>query len=172
MRFRTSWRVAAVLVAMLVSGRAGAADAPAGVAGDGIDARIQARMAESGLVGVGAAVIIDRKVAWSKGYGFADKQRGVPFTPDTVMAIGSISKTFTGVAMMQAVQDGRLSLDEDINRYLPFKVVHPAFPGRASRCASWPRTPRASRTAGRYTSACTTGAAMRRKRWVISCQAI
>ena len=128
MRFRTSWRVAAVLVAMLVSGRAGAADAPAGVAGDGIDARIQARMAESGLVGVGAAVIIDRKVAWSKGYGFADKQRGVPFTPDTVMAIGSISKTFTGVAMMQAVQDGRLSLDEDITRYLPFKVVHPAFP--------------------------------------------
>ncbi|HJS35246.1 MAG TPA: serine hydrolase domain-containing protein, partial [Pseudoxanthomonas sp.] len=84
MRFRTSWRTAAVLVAMLVSGWAGAADAPAG-----IDARIQARMAEAGLVGVGAAVIIDRKVAWSKGYGFADKQRGVPFTPDTVMAIGS-----------------------------------------------------------------------------------
>ena len=123
MRFRTSWRMAAMLVAMLVSNWAGAADAPAG-----IDARIQARMAEAGLVGVGAAVIIDRKVAWSKGYGFADKQRGVPFTPDTVMAIGSISKTFTGVAMMQAVQDGRLSLDEDINRYLPFKVVHPAFP--------------------------------------------
>lgn len=123
MRFRTSWRMAAMLVAMLVSNWAGAADAPAG-----IDARIQARMAEAGLVGVGAAVIIDRKVAWSKGYGFADKQRGVPFTPDTVMAIGSISKTFTGVAMMQAVQDGRLSLDEDINRYLPFKVVHPVFP--------------------------------------------
>ena len=123
MRFRTSWRMAAMLVAMLVSNWAGAADAPAG-----IDARIQARMAEAGLVGVGAAVIIDRKVGWSKGYGFADKQRGVPFTPDTVMAIGSISKTFTGVAMMQAVQDGRLSLDEDINRYLPFKVVHPAFP--------------------------------------------
>jgi CubicO group peptidase (beta-lactamase class C family) len=44
------------------------------------------------------------------------------------MNIGSISKTFTGVALMRAVQEGKLSLDEDVNRYLPFKVANPHFP--------------------------------------------
>jgi CubicO group peptidase (beta-lactamase class C family) len=63
-------------------------------------------MQEAGLVGVGAAIIIDRRIVWTKGYGFADQQRAVPFTPDTVMNIGSISKTFTGVALMQAVEEG------------------------------------------------------------------
>ncbi|RZJ82855.1 MAG: class A beta-lactamase-related serine hydrolase [Massilia sp.] len=85
-------------------------------------------MAEAGLVGVGAAVILDRKLVWSHGYGFANKQDAVPFTTDTVMNIGSISKTFTGVALMQAVHDGKLSLDQDVNAYLPFKVVNPDFP--------------------------------------------
>lgn len=61
-------------------------------------------------MGLGAALIVDKKVVWMKGYGFADKERAVPFTPDTVMNIGSISKTFTGVALMRAAgEDGDLT---------------------------------------------------------------
>jgi len=86
------------------------------------------RMDEAGITGLGAAIVVDKKVVWMKGYGFADKERAVPFSPDTVMNIGSISKTFTGVAMMRAVQEGRISLDEDINSYLPFKVIRPHYP--------------------------------------------
>lgn len=93
-----------------------------------IDAVVNNRMTELGLVGVGAAIVVDKRVVWMKGYGFADKANRVPFTPETVMNVGSISKTITGVALMRAVQDGKLSLDEDVNRYLPFKVVHPSFP--------------------------------------------
>jgi CubicO group peptidase (beta-lactamase class C family) len=44
------------------------------------------------------------------------------------MNIASISKTFTGAALMQAVQAGKLDLDEDVNAYLPFRVVNPNFP--------------------------------------------
>jgi CubicO group peptidase (beta-lactamase class C family) len=44
------------------------------------------------------------------------------------MNVGSIAKPFTGVAMMRAVQEGKLSLDEDINQYLPFRVVNSHFP--------------------------------------------
>lgn len=93
-----------------------------------LDGRILQHMQEAGIAGLGAAIIVDRKVVWSQGYGFADIARGVPFTPDTVMNIGSISKTFTGVAMMQAVERGQLSLDADINAYLPFKIVNPHHP--------------------------------------------
>lgn len=85
-------------------------------------------MQEARIVGLGAALIVDRKLVWARGYGFADQERAVPFTQDTIMNIGSISKTITGAALMRAVQEGRLSLDEDINQYLPFKVTNPSFP--------------------------------------------
>ena len=101
---------------------------PASAADGEIDRFIEQRMTETGIAGLGAAIIVHRKVVWMKGYGFADRARAVPFTPDTVMNIGSISKTFTGAALMHAVQEGKLSLDEDINTYLPFKVVNPHDP--------------------------------------------
>ena len=117
---------------ILLLGLAAAADKtsePPGAGNDGeIDRFIEQRMSEAGIAGLGAAIIVHKKVVWMKGYGFADRARAVPFTPDTVMNIGSISKTFTGAALMHAVQEGKLSLDEDINTYLPFKVVNPHYP--------------------------------------------
>lgn len=92
------------------------------------DTFIAQKMDEAGIMGLGAAVIVDDKVVWMKGYGFADHRRAAPFRPDTVMNIGSISKTFTGVALMRAVQDGKLSLDDDINAHLPFRVINPHLP--------------------------------------------
>lgn len=115
-----------VVAAAMFGATASAADvAPA----QGIDSTIARHMEQAGIMGMGAAVIIGGKVVWTKGYGYADKEHGVPFTPSTVMNIGSISKTVTGVAMMRAAQDGKLNIDADINRYLPFKVVNPYHPG-------------------------------------------
>ena len=99
----------------------------AGLAGS-TDHSIERRMQEARIVGLGAAIIVNRKLVWTRGYGFADRERAVPFTKDTIMNIGSISKTITGAALMLAVQEGKLSLDEDINKYLPFKVANPSFP--------------------------------------------
>jgi CubicO group peptidase (beta-lactamase class C family) len=93
-----------------------------------VDSVVEQRMRDGGMVGLGAAIIVNKKIVWMKGYGFADKERAIAFTPDTVMNIASISKTFTGAALMRAVQDGKVSLDEDINSYLPFKVINPHFP--------------------------------------------
>ena len=90
---------------------------------------IQNKMEASGTVGMGAALIVDAKTVWAKGYGLADKTNNIPFTPNTIMNIASISKTFTGVCMMKLVEERKLSLDEDINAYLPFKIVNPNFPG-------------------------------------------
>lgn len=121
----------AIFTSILLSGLGAAADPtslPIADAGGKIDSFIAQRMDEAGIVGLGASIIVDKKVVWTKGYGFADKARAAPFTPDTVMNIGSISKTFTGVALMRAVQEGKLSLDEDVNSYLPFKVSNPNYP--------------------------------------------
>jgi CubicO group peptidase (beta-lactamase class C family) len=94
-----------------------------------LDTFMERKMKEAGMVGLGTAIIIDKKLVWSKGYGYADKENKIPFTAQTIMNIGSISKTFTGVCLMKAVEEKKLSLDEDINRYLPFKVINPFYPG-------------------------------------------
>jgi CubicO group peptidase (beta-lactamase class C family) len=93
-----------------------------------LDSLVEYHLTESKMVGVGAAIIVDKKIVWMKGFGFADKENKIPFTPHTIMNIASISKTFTGVCMMRLVEQKKLSLDEDINRYLPFKVINPNFP--------------------------------------------
>lgn len=93
-----------------------------------LDSLVTKQMVDAGIMGLGAAVIVDRQVVWMKGYGFADLARTRPFTPNTIMNVGSIAKPFLGVAMMRAVHEGRLSLDEDINTYLPFRVVNPHHP--------------------------------------------
>jgi len=104
------------------------AQSPEFPANAALDSLVRAQMAEAGIMGLGAAVIVNRQVAWMKGYGYADWQRTKPFTPTTIMNVGSIAKPFVGVAMMRAVQEGKLSLDADINTYLPFRVVNPYQP--------------------------------------------
>lgn len=93
-----------------------------------IDSFIELKMTESGIVGLGAAIIINKEVVWIKGYGHADQVNKIPFTPNTTMNIASITKTFVGAAIMRAVEDNKLSLDEDINTYLPFPIINPFHP--------------------------------------------
>lgn len=93
-----------------------------------IDGFITKKMDESGIVGLGAAVFVNKELVWMKGFGYADRENKTPFTINTIMNVASISKTFVGVSIMQAVEDGLVSLDEDINTYLPFKIVNPYFP--------------------------------------------
>lgn len=131
MCFKNFLMAMAAATSLLFSGQTSAADqvaSPTASASGSIDDLIAQRMSEAGMVGIGAVIIVDKKVVWMKGYGFADKAQSIPFTPHTVMNIGSISKTFTGAALMRAVEEGKLSLDADINTYLPFKVVNPYFP--------------------------------------------
>lgn len=93
-----------------------------------IDRFIEDKMTQTGIVGISASIIIDKKVVWTNGYGYADREKKLPFTPTTVINIASISKTFTGVCLMKAVEQNKVKLDEDINSYLPFKIVNPNFP--------------------------------------------
>lgn len=68
--------------------------------------------------GASVTVIKDFQVHWAKGYGLADVESKAPVTPDTAFQAASISKPVTAVAVMRAVQQGKLDLDVDVNRYL------------------------------------------------------
>jgi CubicO group peptidase (beta-lactamase class C family) len=69
--------------------------------------------------GAVVAVIRDGKVLFSKAYGMADLERGVPLTVDSKMTVGSNSKQFTAFAIHLLAQDGKLSLDDDVRTYVP-----------------------------------------------------
>jgi CubicO group peptidase (beta-lactamase class C family) len=121
--------VAAVVVACapLYALTAQPAPAPTTVPTD-VDQLVRTQMAEAQLVGVGAAVLVNGRIAWVHAWGHRDVERSQPFTTHTPMKLASVTKPFVGVLLMQAVRAGRLSLDEDINRYLPFRVVNPHHP--------------------------------------------
>ncbi len=68
--------------------------------------------------GVSIAVIKDFEIHWAKGYGIADVTAGAPVTPDTIFQAASISKPTAAMGVMRLVQDGRMSLDADVNTYL------------------------------------------------------
>ncbi|MCU6709148.1 beta-lactamase family protein [Paenibacillus sp. J5C_2022] len=92
------------------------------------DYELESAYEKAKIPGVAVAVFSKDRVLYEKELGYADVQQKIPFTLDTVMNIGSISKTFISAALMKAVEDELLSLDEDINHILPFQVVNPNSP--------------------------------------------
>jgi CubicO group peptidase (beta-lactamase class C family)/predicted negative regulator of RcsB-dependent stress response len=57
---------------------------------------------------------------WAKGFGYADLENKVPATANSAYRLASITKTFTGVAILQLVEKGKMRLDEEIQTYLPY----------------------------------------------------
>jgi CubicO group peptidase (beta-lactamase class C family) len=69
--------------------------------------------------GASIAIIQNGKIIYSQGYGAANLEYGVPNSPATVFPLASVSKQFTAFAIYLFVQDGKLSLDDDVRKYLP-----------------------------------------------------
>jgi CubicO group peptidase (beta-lactamase class C family) len=65
----------------------------------------------------GLLIVKDGKKIFSKGYGWADKDKKIPFTPGTLASIGSITKAFTATAIMKLVEQNKLSLDDQLKKY-------------------------------------------------------
>jgi CubicO group peptidase (beta-lactamase class C family) len=81
------------------------------------------------IAGAVVAVVKDGKIVTERGYGFSDVEHRTPVDPKrTLFRPGSVSKLFTWTAVMQLVEQGKLDLDADVNRYLDYKI--PARDGK------------------------------------------
>lgn len=69
--------------------------------------------------GVAMCIIQNGKIVYSRGYGMANLEHNVPITPETVFRIGSTSKQFTAACSAILSLQGKLSLDDDVRKYLP-----------------------------------------------------
>jgi CubicO group peptidase (beta-lactamase class C family) len=91
------------------------------------DLLIKDQLAREDIAGATIGIVKDGQILFAKGYGYADVEKGIPVTADaSLFRIGSISKLITWTAAMQLVEQKKLSLDEDVNAYLDFKIP-PAF---------------------------------------------
>lgn len=79
---------------------------------------IEDRMKVLNVKGVSIAVIRNYEIEWAKGYGLADVASSRPVTADTLFLAGSISKPVAAVGAMALVEQGKVKLDEDVNKYL------------------------------------------------------
>ena len=87
-----------------------------------LENQIFQRMTESGIPGLSIAAIKEGEAHYERGFGFRDFQRGTSATPGTIYCIGSITKSFTALAIMQLQEKGMLSLDDPVEKYIPFKA--------------------------------------------------
>lgn len=78
--------------------------------------------------GYAVAIVDTTGIIYNKGFGYADVNKKVAYTENTIINIASISKVFIGVALLKAQEMNLIDLDDPINKYLSFKVVNPNFP--------------------------------------------
>lgn len=70
-------------------------------------------------LGCALGIVRDGSIAYERGYGMASLENNIPITPQTVFDIASVSKQFTAMAVLLLAQQGKLSLDDDVRKYVP-----------------------------------------------------
>ena len=128
---------AAFVFALLVTSVAQSPhQAPADARFERIAALVQAQMALHNVPGVALGVLDEGRVT-TRAFGVTNIDHPLPVTDDTLFQIGSISKTFTGTAIMRLVEQGKVELTAPLRRYLPeFRVkaaMHRQAPGFRTR---------------------------------------
>ncbi len=92
---------------------------------DSLVLRIQEQL---DVPGFGVAIVRGDEVVYEKAFGFMNRSKGLPATPETLFYIGSITKTFTATLALILRDEGLIDLDDPVSKYLPAEVVVPSDP--------------------------------------------
>ncbi len=98
---------------VVIAAFAAHAQAPAGA-----EAFLQKQIKERNIPGMQVAVVKQGRIVFLKAYGYSNVQDSVPATDKTMFSINSCTKSFTGVAIMQLVEEGKISPDAPVSKYL------------------------------------------------------
>jgi len=80
------------------------------------------------IPGMSTLIVKDGEIVWKQSYGLADVANNISVNDDTIFLLASISKVFTGTALMKLYEDGLIHIDDNINTYLPYSIHNPVFP--------------------------------------------
>jgi CubicO group peptidase (beta-lactamase class C family)/D-alanyl-D-alanine dipeptidase len=100
--------------------------APYGAVAEALGRFIEHERTDKEIPAILVALVDDQRIVWARGYGLADPRTKSAATAETVARVGSVSKLFTDLALMQLVESGKIELDAPIQTYLPdFKPENP-----------------------------------------------
>jgi CubicO group peptidase (beta-lactamase class C family) len=98
---------------------------------DALERELESLRSRNRIPGMSAVIAEDGRIIWARGFGMANKERGVAATPETIYHLASTSKPYAAVAVLQLVEEGRLRLDDPVSRFgitmersAPVKVWH------------------------------------------------
>jgi CubicO group peptidase (beta-lactamase class C family) len=92
------------------------------------ETEIKEMMKELDVVGLSVAVVKKGKIIYNHSFGLKDIATNTPLTNENIFRIASISKSFSATSIMQLVEAGKLSLDDDFSKLVGFTVRNPKFP--------------------------------------------
>jgi CubicO group peptidase (beta-lactamase class C family) len=90
-----------------------------------IDNFILDEMDAENIPGMSTLIVKNGEIIWKKSYGFADVDENINVDDNTIFLLASLSKVFTGTALMKLNEDGLIKLDDHINDHLPFTIKNP-----------------------------------------------
>lgn len=92
------------------------------------EADIQEIMKRLDVVGLSVAVVKKGHIIYTHSFGTKDNTTNAPLTDENIFRIASISKSFSATSIMQLIEAGKLSIDDDISDLVGFRVRNPRFP--------------------------------------------
>ena len=84
-----------------------------------VDALAAAEIAKDNIGSITIGIISGGSLVWTKSYGYADMGKKIPATKDTVYRIGSITKQFTALMLLQLAEQGKVRLSDPVEKYFP-----------------------------------------------------
>ncbi len=94
-----------------------------------LDKSIRENMKKNGISALGVAIVVDGNTVFIKNYGVMNKLSKTPVPEDAYFQPGSISKSFTALAVMKLAEEGRIDIDAPVTKYLPEFAMKSRFPG-------------------------------------------
>lgn len=92
--------------------------------------RLQQLVEKTPAVGLAVVVVKNNKIIYKQSLGYKNLENNQPLTDQSLFRIASISKSFTATALLQLVEEKRITLDDDISSLLGFPVRNPAYPDK------------------------------------------
>lgn len=89
---------------------------------ENLEGFILEKMSETKIPGLSIAIVEGSKTIYARGFGFRELSTGLPATPRTLYGIGSVTKSFTAMAIMQLAEKGKINLDDPVEKYIPVKL--------------------------------------------------
>ena len=89
---------------------------------ENLEGFILEKMSKTKIPGLSIAIVQGDETIYARGFGFRNLSSGLPATPKTLYGIGSVTKSFTAMAIMQLAEDGKINLDDPVEKHIPIKL--------------------------------------------------